>query len=140
MEIFTNKLEKKSGENAITSMSGAVNCQVGPPAEYGGSEQTLNPEEMLVASVNSCLMLVFYHFVKKMNLPVISYKSKADGKVEKTKNGLRFTAIKVEATVETNDINTSQQIQEAADMAEKFCLVSNSLAFDVEYSVQVNEN
>jgi organic hydroperoxide reductase OsmC/OhrA len=59
--------------------------EIGPPPEYGGSPNSLNPEEMLVAFVNSYVMLVLYYFANKSKVEIASYYSEANGKVEKTK-------------------------------------------------------
>ncbi len=139
MEIFRNTVYQNLGEPTKTSMSGISEAEIGPPPEYGGSPNSLNPEEMLVASVNSCIMLVFFHFVKKFNVEVVSYYSDAEGKVEKTKNGLRFTNVRVEAKVRLGNADSTQKIQEIAQLAEKYCLVSNALTCPVNYNVQVVE-
>ena len=120
-------------------MSGINETEVGPPAQYGGDPNSLNPEEMLVGAVNSCLMLVFYHFVKKYEVDVLSYSSDAEGKIEKTKNGLRFTNVQVKAKESLGNTDTAQKIEELAQLADKYCLVSNSLACPVQYSVEVIE-
>jgi organic hydroperoxide reductase OsmC/OhrA len=140
MEIFGNTVYQHSGEPAKTSMSGISESEIGPPPIYGGDPNSLNPEEMLVASVNSCLMLVFFHFAKKYKVDVVSYHSDTEGKVEKTKNGLRFTNIKVEAKVRLGNADSAQKITEIAQLAEKYCLVSGSLACPVQYHVQVLES
>jgi organic hydroperoxide reductase OsmC/OhrA len=139
MEIFKNTVYQNLGEPAKTSMSGISESEIGPPPIYGGDPNSLNPEEMLVASVNSCIMLVFFHFVKKYKVDVVSYHSDAEGKVEKTKNGLRFTNVKVEAKVQLGNADSAQKIKEIAQLAEKYCLVSGSLACPVQYDVQVLE-
>ncbi len=139
MEIFRNTVYQNSGKPAKTTMSGISDAEIGPPPEYGGSPNSLNPEEMLVASVNSCIMLVFFHFVKKSNVEVVSYSSDAEGKVEKTKNGLRFTYVKVKAKVRLGSADSMQKIQEIAQLAEKYCLVSNALTCPVNYNVQILE-
>ena len=139
MEIFRNTVYQNSGKPAKTTMSGISDAEIGPPPEYGGNPNSLNPEEMLVAAVNSCIMLVFFHFVKKSNVEVVSYSSDAEGKVEKTKNGLRFTNVQVEAKVRLGNTGSSQKMQEIAQLAEKYCLVSGSLACPVQYNVQVIE-
>ncbi|MDD5134108.1 MAG: OsmC family protein [Phycisphaerae bacterium] len=118
-------------------MSGIKNIAVGPPEEYGGSPDTLNPEELFVASINSCIMLVFYHFVEKYNVSVISYCSEAEGTVEKTRDGLRFTKVAVNAKVEIGDISHAGKIEEIARLAEKYCLVSNSVLCPVVYTVKL---
>ena len=126
MQIFRNTVYQNSDKPAKTTMSGISEAEIGPPPEYGGSPNSLNPEEMLVASVNSCIMLVFFHFVKKFN-------------VEKTKNGLRFTNVQVAAKVRLGNAGSTQKIQEIARLAEKYCLVSNALTCPVNYNVQILE-
>jgi organic hydroperoxide reductase OsmC/OhrA len=137
MEIFRNTVYQNAGESAKTVMSGIRETEVGPPSVYGGSPNALNPEEMLVASVNSCIMLVFFHFARKYEVEVASYHSDAEGKVEKTKNGLRFTNVEVRAKVSLGSAGSAEKIEEIARMAEKYCLVSGSLACPVEYHVDV---
>ena len=137
MEIFSNGLSKQGEAPARTVMSGIPETEVGPPAVYGGSEQALNPEEMFVASINSCIMLVFYHFVNKFKINIVSYSSEANGTVEKTKNGLRFTSVKVEAKVVLGDDTPAEKIKETAELAERYCLVSGSVACPVEYDVEI---
>jgi len=139
MELFKNSVYKSRDKTAIISMSGIIEAEVGPPPQYGGGPNSLNPEEMLVAAVNSCLMLVFFHFVDKSEIDVLSYHSDAEGKVEKTKNGLRFTNIQVKAEVRLGNTGSSQKIKGIAQLAEKYCLVSGSLACPVQYNVQVVE-
>jgi len=137
MEVFTNTVFKQEEKPAKTTMSGISETEVGSPAIYGGNSQTLNPEEMFVASINSCIMLVFYHFAKKLKVEILSYSSKAQGKVEKTKSGLRFTSVEVKAKVSLRDKNQAEKIEEIAQLAEKYCLVSGSVACPVEYGVEV---
>ena len=137
MEVFRNTVSKQEEKPAKTTMSGIGETEVGPPAVYGGDSQTLNPEEMFIAAINSCIMLLFYYFAKKLKVEVLSYSSKAQGKVEKTKNGPRFTSVEVNAEVLLNDNNQAEKIEEIAQLAEKYCLVSGSVACPVEYGVEV---
>jgi organic hydroperoxide reductase OsmC/OhrA len=139
VEIFRNTVYQNSGQPARTTMSGVSEAEIGPPPEYGGSPNSLNPEELLVASVNSCIMLVFFHFAKKYEVEVTSYHSQAEGKVEKTKNGLRFTNIEVKAKVSLADGTSAEKIEEIAHLADKYCLVTGSLTCPVQYSVEVVE-
>ena len=140
MEIFKNTLHQDPGQPAKTTMSGISETEIGPPVEYGGNPNSLNPEELLVASVNSCIMLVFFHFAKKYKVEVASYHSQAEGKVEKTKDGLRFTNIEVKAKISLADGTSADKIEEIAHLADKYCLVTGSLACPVQYSVDVVEN
>ena len=116
-------------------MSGAKEAEIGPPLEYGGSADTLNPEELFVASINSCLMLVFYHFAEKSHVAIESYEASAEGTVEKTRDGLRFTHVNVQAQVKAQATDVAGKLRELAELAEKFCLVSNSVTCPVTYEV-----
>jgi len=138
MKTFRNIVSKRKEDPAITKMSGILETKVGPPEEYGGSSQELNPEEMFVAAINSCIMLVFYHFVEKYSVDIKSYSSEAKGIVEKTRNGLRFTSVDVNAQVLPGNNDHAEKIQEITQLAERYCLVSNSVACEVTYNVEVN--
>ena len=135
MTLFKNAIRCVAGSPAVTTMSGAKEAKIGPPLEYGGSADTLNPEELFVASINSCLMLLFYHFAEKSGAVIESYEASAEGTVEKTKNGLRFTRVNVQAQVKAQVADVAGRLRELAELAEKFCLVSNSVNCPVNYSV-----
>ena len=135
MTIFKNAIRCMAGNPAVTTMSGAKEAEIGPPVEYGGRPDTLNPEELFVASINSCLMLVFYHFAEKSGVAIESYEADAEGTVEKTRNGLRFTKVSVQAQVKIQATDGAGSLQELAELAEKFCLVSNSVSCPVSYDV-----
>ena len=135
MTLFKNTIRCVAGDPAVTTMSGADEAQIGPPVEYGGRSDTLNPEELFVASINSCLMLVFYHFAEKSGLDIQKYDAQAEGTVEKTRNGLRFTRVDVHARVKAEAADVAGKLQKVADLAERFCLVSNSVSCPVSYKV-----
>jgi organic hydroperoxide reductase OsmC/OhrA len=135
MTVFKNAIHCRAGNSAVTTMSGAEEAEIGPPVEYGGRPDTLNPEELFVASINSCLMLVFYHFADKSGVAIESYEADAEGTVEKTRNGLRFTKVSVRAKAKIQAADIAEKLQEFAELAEKFCLVSNSVSCPVSYTV-----
>jgi len=134
MTSFKNAIRFAAGSPAVTSMSGAQDAEIGAPSEYGGRADTLNPEELFVASINSCLMLVFQHFADKSHVTIESYEASAEATVEKTRNGLRFTHVSVQAQVKTEALDATK-LGELAELAERFCLVSNSVSCPVTYSV-----
>ena len=135
MTLFTNAIRCVAGNPAVTTMSGARETEIGPPSEYGGRLDTLNPEELFVASINSCLMLVFYHFAEKSHVAIESYEADAEGTVEKTRNGLRFTRVNVQARVKVQATDDAGKLHDLAELAEKFCLVSNAVNCPVSYNV-----
>ena len=138
MELFQNHLDRQGDNVATTQMSGTLgDMPVGAPEVYGGSPDVMNPEEMLLASINSCLMLVFYHFADRHRVWISSYHAVAEGKVDKTKDGLRFTEVRVKADIVPVDSEQASAIDDVAHLAEKYCLVSNALSCPVHYEVRV---
>ncbi len=140
MYVFHSRVYGSSNEQAKLVLGEGKEYEVGPAPEFGGKEGLLNPEEMIVGAVNSCLMMTFFYFVKKADVRVISYESKAKGTVEKGKEGLRFVSVEVDAKVIVDSADLSEKIRNFGQLAEKYCLVSRSLSCPVEYNLQVECN
>ena len=137
MASFKNTIRCAGGGTGITTMSGVEHAEIGAPVAYGGRADTLNPEELFVVSINGCLMLVFYHFAEKSGLGIESYEADAEGTVAKTRNGLRFTDVQVQARIKASGADVTGRLEEVAKLAEKYCLVSNSVNCPVSYSVSL---
>ena len=139
---FKNTVYREGDESARTVFTGPGELQVGPAPEFEGSPETLNPEEMFVASINNCLMTTYFYFVRKLNIEIVSYYSDAEGQIEKQKDGFRFTKVEVRAKVTLQQQDLVEKARELGDLAEKYCLVSRSVTCPVRYSlvVQVKES
>jgi len=135
--LFENTVYKESGKLTKTIFSGPGELEIGPAPEFNGKEGTLNPEEMFVAAINSCLLTTFFYFVGKSNIEILSYYSKAEGRLEKQANGFRFTNVEVRAKVTLQQENLAEKVRGLAALAEKYCLVSRSVACDVHYELEV---
>jgi len=135
--LFKNTVFKEGDESAKTVFSGPGEVEVGPAPEFEGSPETLNPEEMFVASINNCLMTTFFYFVRKSNVEVLSYSSEAQGQLEKQKDGFRFTQVDVQAKVTLAQQELAEKVRQLGDLAEKYCLISRSVACPVHYELEV---
>ncbi|MFA5658095.1 MAG: OsmC family protein [Oscillospiraceae bacterium] len=111
--------------------------EIGAAAEFGGSGQGLNPEEMFVAAINSCLMNTFFYFTQKFKVETLSYHSQASGQLEKQADGFRFTNVEVKAKVQLSEEKFADKIQKAGHLAEKYCLVSSSVSCHVNYQLEI---
>lgn len=101
----------------------------GPPPEFGGDDRTWSPEHLLLASASLCLMTTFTAIAAKSKLAVSGYESRAEGILDKTPEGLRFTRIVLKVTIRAADAANASRL---LDLAKKHCIVSNSLARPVE--------
>lgn len=135
--LFKNTISKKAQEPAKAVFNSSIEIEVEPAAEFGGSGHALNPEEMFVAAINSCLMQTFFYFTQRFNVEILSYHSNAQGQIEKQSDGFRFTHIQVQAKVSLADGASMEKTHEAGRLAEKYCLVSRSVAFPVDYHLEI---
>jgi organic hydroperoxide reductase OsmC/OhrA len=135
--LFGNTVFKEGDKSAKTTFSGLSDVEVGPAPEFEGSPDALNPEEMFVAAINNCLMTTFFYFVRKSNVEVLSYYSQALGRLEKQKDGFRFTHVEVRAEVTLPRRQSAEKVRQIGDLAEKYCLISRSVACPVHYELQV---
>jgi organic hydroperoxide reductase OsmC/OhrA len=138
--IFENTVFLNAGESAKIVFSGPGQMKIGPAVEFGGSGRDLNPEEMFVAAINGCLMNTFVYFTQKFKIEILSYYSQAEGRLEKQSDGFRFTGVNVRAKVRLPENETSEKVHEAGHLAEKYCLVSRSVACSVDYELEIEIN
>ena len=135
--IFKNTVFQEQNEPAKVIFSGPGQMGIGAAAEFGGSGQVLNPEEMFVAAINACLMNTFFYFTHKFKIEILSYNSHASGQLEKQPDGFRFTNIEVQAKVQLAEDKFTEKTQEASGLAEKYCLISRSVACPVDYQLKI---
>lgn len=108
----------------------------GAPATFGGRDDWWNPEHLLLASLGLCLKTTFDALAAKAALDVADYRSQARATLDKSAQGLGFTAfhVDVEVRVAAGDIERTRAL---LDSAQRWCLVSNALRVPVEVNAVV---
>ncbi len=107
---------------------------VGTPPEFGGDDRRWSPEHLLLGAASACLMATFASVAAKSKLAVSDYHCEAEGVLDKTAEGLRFTRIVLKVTVTSAEPEKAARLMETA---KKYCIVSNSLARPVEVDCAV---
>ena len=79
---YSNSLVWDSARRGHTSAPGKPDIEIGSPPEFKGEAGVWAPEEMLVAALNSCMMLTFIAFAEGRKLAIVSYESAAEGRLE----------------------------------------------------------
>jgi len=143
---MSNKKQKYSYETTIVwqgKKEGVIQAQGNPelnvaaPPEFGGPSNIWSPEQLFTASVESCLMNTFLFFAEMLNIEIQSYRSTASGHMEKTPDGLRFTAIDVVIFV---TVDSSEELQKAKNLQsklERYCPISTSLQCPVRLDLKI---
>ncbi len=132
---FTTNVTWLEGEKLNLGCHGMPDIAVTPPPQFGGEEGYWTPEDLLVGSVDSCMLLTALFFVGKYKINLKAYKSHATGNMEKTAEGLRFTGITVHVEGTVSEEAEIESFKKALEMAEKFCPVSAAVSCPVHLDV-----
>jgi organic hydroperoxide reductase OsmC/OhrA len=81
------------------SASGKPNINVGSPPEFKGEPDVWAPEELLVGSVNTCMMLTFLTLAQAKGLTPVRYESEAEGLLENIEGKYRITEVMIRPRV-----------------------------------------
>jgi organic hydroperoxide reductase OsmC/OhrA len=108
----------------------------GPPPEFDGEPGWWSPEHLLLSAANLCLMTTYMALARKVGLEVASYRSEADGTLDKTKEGLVFTRVALRVEIQA-PLERLEEARKLVETAKKYCIVSNSLKRPVEVEADV---
>lgn len=123
--------EWAGGKAATFSSNGKPSFRVSSPPEFKGEENVWTPEDLLVGSVEICLLMTFTSIAQKRQIPVDAYYSEAEGLLEFVEGGYRFTRIVVKPTIIVANHDAIETALEAIGRAHHDCLVANSLLGEV---------
>ncbi len=135
--MYRNTVRKEMNGSATVLFSGPGELAIGPAPEFGGGPESLNPEELFVAAINSCLLMTLSYFLQRSKIEIAAYQADANGQVRKDGDGLRFVEVAVNATATVRDQAVAEKLRELAGLAERHCLVSRSLSCPVHYHLRV---
>jgi organic hydroperoxide reductase OsmC/OhrA len=111
--------------------AGKPDIVVGSPPEFKGEPQWWSPEELLVGSLNTCLLLTFLTLAQARGLTPVSYASEADGLVENREGKYRVTAVTVRPSVAVKDQAELETARTVMENVEAHCFISNSITAKV---------
>lgn len=128
----------KGSPHAVITAPPRPDIHAGPPVEFGGRDDWWSPEHLLVSSLNLCFMTTFLSLCQRENIAVQSYESEGEGTLEKTKEGIVFTAFQIagKTTVAAEHVARARELIEAS---KKYCIVSRTLKAPVTVEVIVVE-
>ena len=127
--------EQAMGE--LTTSNG-VKIDYSPCPEFGGIADTLTPTDALIAAVNICIQTTFISMATRLNFKVISYECETEGDIDDLEAHPRFTQIRVKPVVEVES-GAGKNAEYAMDLAEKYCLVTNSLKTELIMEPEITE-
>lgn len=133
---YKNTLVWKSARRGVAASLGKKDVDLGSPPEFKGEPGVWSPEDLLVASLNGCLMLTFLAFAYGKGMSIVGYESSAEGLVENVEGNYRITEITVEPSVVLKSGTDLATAREIMDKVEANCFISNSITATVKLSPQ----
>ena len=101
---------------------------------FRGDTSRWNPEELLVASLASCHMLVFLHRAAVSGVVVTDYSDAATGVMQEDgEDGGRFVEVTLRPTVTVKDAGMAQKCDDLHTQAHAGCYIASSVNFPVQH-------
>jgi organic hydroperoxide reductase OsmC/OhrA len=94
------------------------------------------PEELLVGSVNTCMMLTFLTLVQAKGLTPVRYESEAEGLLEDVEGKYRIAEVMVRPRVSLQDNAELERAREIMETVEAQCFISNSIKSKVSLTAE----
>ena len=102
---FSTGVQWRAGRRGLASSEAPSPLAFSAGEEFGGEPGWWTPETLLVAAVESSLMLTFLAEAKRKGLGIISYRSVAKGVLSREGSDLpRFTELIIKPTVRVKSL------------------------------------
>lgn len=99
----------------------------GSPPQFDGTDETRwSPEHLVLAALSQCLLLTWVSLNKRSQIPLKGWSAKGVSTLDKTREGLAFTAFKLSVTLKT-DAARAEEAGRLLETAKKYCIISNAL-------------
>jgi len=124
---FRTFTEWAGGRASTISADGKPTFRVASAPEFRGEPNVWTPEDLFIASIDTCLLITFAAIVQKQQIPVDAYYSESVGTLEFAEGAYRFTRVVVRPTIVLANEDATDAARGAIQRAHRECLVANSL-------------
>ena len=101
---------------------------------FRGDKTRYNPEDLLVASLSACHMLVYLHLCAVGGVVVVDYVDAATGNmVETDDGGGHFTEVTLKPIVTVKESSMIAKANELHHKANELCFIASSVNFPVNH-------
>jgi len=129
---YKAKTTWSSARRGVLSAAGKAEIIVGSPPEFKGEPGNWSPEELLVGSLNTCIMLTFLTLAQARGLTPAGYESDAEGLLENVEGKYRITEVSVRPRVVVETDAQLEVARKTMEGVEAQCFISNSITSRVK--------
>ena len=135
--FYRNTVRWKEQKKGMLSSLDKPDIEIATPPEFKGHDGIWTPEDLLVASVNSCIMTTFLYYAKREHLDFVSYESNAEGVLEKVDKEFIISYISVKPKVTIKNEEDVDKARRIIKLSDENCLISNSVKSNVEVIAEI---
>jgi len=125
--IYETKLKWKGNREGLLTSEGRLPIEISTPPEFKGRSELWTPENLLIASVDICVMTTFLYYAEKKKFELLNYESSARGVLERVENEFMFSTIEVKPEISVASEDDIEKVQSLLELSERNCFISNSL-------------
>ena len=129
---YTTNLVWTGEKKGTISSEGLPDLPVATPPEFNGHPGIWAPEQLLLASIQSCIMTTFLSIAEASRFEPRSLKSSVTGIIEPVEKKYQFTRIEIRAELGVADESQVAKGQRLLEKAEENCFISNSVKAEVK--------
>lgn len=137
--FYETEVEWARGRRAGLRSSGLPAIEISPPPEFQGDAGIWSPEHLYVASINACFVVTFLAIAELSKLDLVSFASRAVGKLEKIEgSGYQITEVVLMPKLMVRYARDLERGARLIQKAERNCLISNSIRTVVKLEPEIN--
>jgi organic hydroperoxide reductase OsmC/OhrA len=111
----------------MLSAAGKPNIIVGSPPEFKGEPDVWAPEELLVGSLNTCMMLTFLTLAQRQGLTPVGYESEAEGLLDNVEGKYHITEVTIRPRVTLKSETELELARKSMESVDAHCFIANSI-------------
>jgi len=135
--IYKNSVKWEGERKGRLFCADKPDIQIAPPPEFKGYPGIWTPEDLFIATVNSCIMTTFLYYAEREGLKFLSYESQVQGVLERVGREFMFSTIKIMPKILIEKDCDVHRIKEVIKLSEKYCFISNSIKSKVEITPEI---
>lgn len=124
---YKAKTTWSSARRGVLSAAGRPNIVVSSPPEFKGEPDIWAPEELLVGSLNTCMMLTFLTLAQARGLTPVGYESEAEGLLENVEGKYHITEVTVRPRVILKSEAELEPARKTMESVEAHRFIANSI-------------
>ncbi len=134
---YRDSIKWQAERRGVLSSLGKPDIEIATPPEFKGHPDVWTPEDLLVASVNSCIMMTFLYYAEKKGLEFLTYESDGEGILENVESRFMFSEITIRPKISVAKEDDIQRAKDLMTLSESHCLISDSIRSKVEVIPEV---